>query len=211
MSVDPLILNAWASGRSIARGLAPPQPEYGGLRIDTNNDVEIRRWIFPRLGAGIGDLARSITEPRYFLKLCGDVDELRSVLPQAWSLHSPCFFMRASQAHEERPLARGYRIEVRRAGLVLEVRVFSEADALAASGYGVETEDAFVYDRIVTSEEHRRKGLGHAVMAALQKLKISPTVPELLVATEQGRALYASLGWQVISPYSTASIAVPEA
>lgn len=89
--------------------------------------------------------------------------------------------------------------------------MFSEADALAASGYGVETDDAFVYDRIVTSEEHRRKGLGHAVMAALQKLKISPTVPELLVATEQGRALYASLGWQVISPYSTASIAVPEA
>ncbi|MBB6486195.1 GNAT family N-acetyltransferase [Rhizobium lusitanum] len=211
MSVDPAILNAWASGRSIARGLAPPRPEYGGLRIDTNSDVEVRRWIFPQLGAGIGELARSISEPRYFLKLCGEADELRSVLPSAWSFHPPSYFMRASRAHMERPLAAGYRIETRRVGRVVEVGVFSEADMLAASGYGVETEDAFVYDRIVTNEEHRRQGLGHAVMAALQRQKISPTVPELLVATEQGCALYASLGWQVISPYSTASIAVPEA
>ncbi len=210
MSVDPFILRAWASGRSIARGLAPPRSEYGGLRIDTNSDAEVRRWVFPKLGAGIGELARSINEPRYFLKLCGEADDLRSVLPSVWSLHPASYFMRASRAHVERPLAAGYRIEIRRVGPVVEVRVFSEADMLAASGYGVVTEDAFVYDRIVTGEEHRRQGLGHVVMAALQRQKVSSSVPELLVATEQGRALYASLGWQVISPYSTASITVPE-
>ncbi|MGG6893078.1 MULTISPECIES: GNAT family N-acetyltransferase [Rhizobium] len=209
MSVDPLILNAWLSARSIARGLAPPLPEYGGFRIDTNSDVEVSRWIFPKLGPGLKELVRSIDDPRYFVKLCGEAGELRSALPDFWTLHAPCYFMRANGVHPKRPLAQGYEIDIRRVGSAVEVRVFSDTGLLAASGYGAETEDVFVYDRIATDPAHRRKGLGNAVMTALQGAKASPTVPELLVATEDGRALYTTLGWKTISPYSTASIPVP--
>lgn len=204
--VDPIILHAWLAARSIARGLPGPVADMGGFRVDTDTDAEIRRWVFPRMQAGLKELARSISEPRYFLKLCGEADELRSALSRGWEIHAPSYFMRANGIFPERPLADGYRIEVHRAGPVVEVRVLSDVGALAARGYAAETSEAFIYDRIVTEAEHRRKGLGHIVMATLRSAKQNSTNPELLVATEDGKALYSTLGWETISPYSTASI-----
>jgi GNAT superfamily N-acetyltransferase len=64
----------------------------------------------------------------------------------------------------------------------------------------------FIYDRIETSPEHRRKGLGNTIMNALKAHRKSTNAPQLLVATEDGRGLYTSLGWSVLSPYSTAVI-----
>ena len=204
--VDPLILRAWLAARSIARGLPSPVADMGGFRVDTGIDTEVKRWVFPKMNAGLKELARGISEPRYFLKLCGDADELRSALPLGWTIHAPGYFMRADGIFPERPLADGYRIEVRRAGAVIEVRVLSDVGALAASGYAAETPEVFIYDRIVTDAAHRRRGLGHAVMATLRSARRSVANPELLVATQDGKELYTALGWKTISPYSTASI-----
>ena len=66
--------------------------------------------------------------------------------------------------------------------------------------------DAFVFDRIETAPSHRRKGLGMAVMHALGSARRLASNPQLLVATEDGRALYARLGWTVITPVATAVI-----
>ncbi|CAM5492856.1 GNAT family N-acetyltransferase [Novosphingobium sp. FGD1] len=207
--VDPLILNAWLSARSIVRGLPSPVPEYGGFRVDTKSDAEVARWVFPRIGSGLEQLARSISEPRFLLKLCGAADELRAVLPMGWELHTPSYFMQATGKPPARRLADGYRIEAKRVGMVFEARIFSEIGALAASGYAAETRGVVIYDRIVTEPEHRRKGLGHALMLTLHDARQHPSSPELLVATEDGRALYSALGWETISPYSTASIVTP--
>ena len=204
--LDPRALNAWLSARSIARGLPAPVADYGGYRVDTNVDAEVRRWVFPQMCAGLIGLAHSINEPRHFLKLCGEADELRSVLPHSWALHAPSYSMQASGKQIERPVAAGYTIETGRNGQVVEVQVRSSNGELAASGYAAETQDAFIYDRILTSPDHRRKGLGNAVMAALHRVKQHQDTRELLVATEDGRALYATMGWRTISPYSTASI-----
>ena len=205
-SVDPMILNAWLSARSVARGLPMPVPEYGGFRVDTNSGAEIARWVFPTVGAGIEELARTITEPRYFLKLCGAADELRATLPKVWELHPTSYFMRARDKPPARPLHNRYTIEVKRVGAVIEARITSETGALAARGYAAEAPGVFIYDRIVTEPEHRRQGLGHVLMRALHDTRRQPDNPELLVATKDGRALYSTLGWEIISPYSTASI-----
>lgn len=207
--VDPLLLNAWLSARSLARGLPSPVPEYGGFRVDTNSDAEVARWVFPEIGPGLEELAHSINEPRYFLKLCGSADELQAVLPIGWVLHAPSYFMQASDEPAGRHLVEGYMIETKRAGMVSEARIYSETGALAASGYAAETQEVFIYDRIVTEPLHRRKGLGLAIMTTLHAAKQHPSVPELLVATKDGRALYSTLGWETISPYSTASIVTP--
>ncbi|MFZ5706447.1 MAG: GNAT family N-acetyltransferase [Pseudomonadota bacterium] len=207
--VDPLLLSAWLSARSIVRELPLPVPEYGGFRVDTNSDAEVARWVFPKIGSGLEELARSINEPRYFLKLCGSADELQAALPIGWELHAPSYFMQASGKPIGRHLTEGYRIETKRVGRVSEALIFSEMGALAASGYAAETQEVFIYDRIVTEPQHRRKGLGHAIMTTLRACKQHPSSPELLVATEEGRALYSTLGWETISPYSTASIIKP--
>ncbi len=204
--LDPHLLQRWLSGRSVARGLPQPVPDHGGFRVDTNTDAEVRRWVFPKMGAGLKSLAHALTEPRHFLKLCGEIDELQSALPEGWRIEAPSYFMKAGDQWDARPLAEGYRTEISRTGAVVEVRIWSSAGMLAASGYAAETLDVFVYDRIVTTPEHRRKGLGQAVMTTLRAAKQRSASPELLVATEEGRALYSRLGWQTISPYSTASI-----
>lgn len=186
-----------------------PVPEYGGFRVDTNSDTEVARWVFPKMGPGLEGLARSINEPRYFLKLCGAAEELQAALPIGWEVHAPSYFMQASDGPIERHLTEGYRIEAKRVGMVSEARIFCETGALAASGYAAETREVFIYDRIVTEPQHRRKGLGHAIMTTLHAAKLHISSPELLVATEDGRALYSTLGWETISPYSTASIVMP--
>jgi GNAT superfamily N-acetyltransferase len=99
----------------------------------------------------------------------------------------------------------GYVLEVDRRGPVVAARVRSATGAQAASGHAAETCDAFVYDRIVTAPEHRRRGLATAVMAALHGARQREAAPQFLVATEAGRALYAALGWRTLSLYATAS------
>jgi predicted GNAT family acetyltransferase len=54
-----------------------------------------------------------------------------------------------------------------------------------------------VYDRIVTEEEFRRRGLGSYVMRALTAGVLEDDVTTgLLMASADGRALYEFLGWQ---------------
>ena len=204
--VDPAILRAWLSGRSIARGLPAPVDDGGGFRIDTNSEAEVRRWIFPQPCDGLAALAQSITQPRHVLKLCDEASVLRSIVPDRWQIQPPGYFMRGHGAAPPHPLPDGYRIAVMQTGPIAEVRLLSEDGVLAASGVSAETADAFVYDRIVTEPAHRRKGLGRIVMATLGAARRNHATPELLVASEDGKALYAALGWDVISDYSTASI-----
>jgi GNAT superfamily N-acetyltransferase len=162
--------------------------------------------VFARANLGLEHLARSIGDPRYFLKLCGTAEELRAALPTDWTLHAPGYFMQAAAKFPSGHLPYGYRVEVRRTGVVSEAQIFSAAGKIAASGYAAETHNVFVYDRIVTEPDHRRRGLGRALMQALHDARQHPSGTELLVATETGRSLYSALGWETISPYSTASI-----
>ena len=71
---------------------------------------------------------------------------------------------------------------------------------------GFEAAGVFVYDRIETAPAHRRRGLGRAVMAALADARRSRAASQVLVATDDGRALYARLGWSVYSTFATAVI-----
>lgn len=207
--VGPHLIGAWLTSRSLARGLPLPVREFDGFRVDTNSETEVARWVFPKIGPGLQALGRSILEPRYFLKLCAPACELRAALPLGWELHPPGYFMRSTGEAVKAQLPDGYKIETERAGVVSAARIWARTGELAASGYAAEACNVFIYDRIVTEPEHRRKGLGRAVMAALHATKLQSSAPELLVATEDGRALYSALGWKTVSQYSTASIVKP--
>ena len=145
----------------------------------------------PRFGWGVRDLS----SPRHYLKLCGMNEELQSVLPARWEVQPANYFMQASgAAGDAGALPEGYLMKLRHAGPVVQAHVMAPNGDLAANGSAAETADAFVYDRIETAADHRRKGLGIAVMRALGSARKSSTVPQLLVATEDGRGLYARLG-----------------
>lgn len=74
----------------------------------------------------------------------------------------------------------------------------------AASGYAALSGTAWVYDRILTVPEHRRRGLGAALMAAMGALKPSLAAVDVLTATPVGRELYRRLGWREVCPWTTA-------
>ena len=205
--VDPKLVFAWQAAHSIARSCPPPVHDRGGLRVDTGSEKEVKRWVFPRLCDGLRAIAHDITAPRHYLKLCGSDEELRSALPARWEVQPANYFMKTSVATvDTKPLPSGYRTELHQAGSVTRACIIAPDGALAASGCAAETADVFIYDRIETAQEHRRKGLGVAVMIALGAARRSLVSPQLLVATEDGRNLYANLGWTVLAPFAAATI-----
>lgn len=68
--------------------------------------------------------------------------------------------------------------------------------AVAARGRVAAVDGYAVFDRIWTSPEFRRQGLGSLVMRYLTSLALEHDVEEgLLVASADGQALYGHLGW----------------
>ena len=111
-------------------------------------------------------------------------------------------------------LPSGYAVEVDDAAAATglgHVRVVAPDGTLTASGHIALGERLAIYDRIGTEPAHQRRGLGRAVMHALQALARAHGRHEgVLVATDQGRALYESLGWRLHSPWAGAVIPGPD-
>lgn len=207
--VDPALLWDWLCARSVARALPLPVRDLGGMRVDTNSAAEIRRHVFAGPVPAIEALAASIRTPRHFIKMCGPGAQLLAMAPPGWQLQPPGYLM--TQAAANRPAASvppSYRLEVSKQGPTIAAAIFAQDGSLAASGYAAAHGRAFVFDRIQTHPGHRRRGLGRALMTALGNMQTSADTTTVLVATEEGRALYETLGWTTVSAYST--IVIPD-
>jgi GNAT superfamily N-acetyltransferase len=206
-SADGALIKGWLTARSIARGLPFPVEDSGGWRVDTNLPNELRRYVFVDSADGLRRIARSIRQPRVFLKPLGSEETMRSLLPRRWHIGAAGFFMTLAGSFDgPSPLPQGYEMEISMAGHVIEARVRARDGAVVAEGFAAETSDVFVYDRIVTDVSHRRRGLARAVMKALGAARGSVDARQVLVATEEGRFLYSTMGWTVHSPWTTAVI-----
>lgn len=210
-SADPALIASWLAARSLARALPRPVADHGGWRVDTNGTAERRRYVFCAADPAIAALARTIDEPRVFLKLTAPSVELARLLPQRWRTDDVSWVMTSDRVAPTQPIPKGYDWTLRPIADAIEVRIVAADGSLAASGYAAEDGGVFVYDRIVTDPAHQRRGLGSAVMALLGSQRRYDTSRQVLVATEQGRALYATLGWQVHAPYASAVIPDPTA
>jgi GNAT superfamily N-acetyltransferase len=114
------------------------------------------------------------------------------------------------RAHPQRRPAAPYRIltEVgaHRGGRVLTVTVRHESGEIGARGTMGLTGGYAVADRIETLPAHRRKGLASAVMGTLARSAVEDGAGHgILVASEDGQHLYATLGWQPVADVLIAS------
>lgn len=206
--MNDALLFGWLAARSLARGLPAPVADRGGFRVDTGGEIEICRWAFARPCPGLRALGEMLVAPGHFLKLCGSSEDLLAALPSRWRLQRVGFCMRGSEAQPSpAALPAGYTLQLDRDARGSRVAILAPDGQLAASGFAAEAANVFVYDRIITEPDHRRRGLARAVMAALRETRADRASTELLVATDEGRALYAALGWTMLSPFSTAEIA----
>lgn len=115
-------------------------------------------------------------------------------------------FMRRSLADHPAPEPPGgYTVEVTRKDVVIDVRVLFEGTEAASGRVAVVDSDA-VPHRVLTTPEHRRRGLGSAVMGVLAREAVAAGATEgLLFATEDGLHLYRKLGWDTVSDVVIAS------
>ena len=200
------LVAGWVHARSIARGVALPVADHGGWRVDTGSDAEIRRHIFAEAGPEIASLACKIAHPRIWVKACCEDAVLALCLPSAWTLSTPAWMMVGPALAGDPALPTGYHAHVERSGVCATVEIRAADGSLAASGHSAETSGVFVYDRIVVAPAHRRRGLGRSIMHLLSAQRNSFESQPVLVATEAGRALYETIGWEVYRPYASAVI-----
>ncbi len=205
-NVDLDLLERWLSGWSLARGLPLPRQDGGGLVVDVGWPEQPRRHVFVDAGRALQDCAARIYTPDTYLKAAVASDELRRALPARWQMDTARYLMHgpAAMAGSAVPPA-GYVASVASEHGARVIRYADSSGQTAAIGRIALHRGTAVFDRIETLEAHRRKGLGSALMFALDALAERAGVSErLLVATATDRALYTSLGWQVLAPYSSA-------
>lgn len=136
---------------------------------------------------------RSAAEPERFMTVALDPevqDVEPPILPEGYS------------AVVDEPVPGSLRVRLHAAG---GAGLPEGEDELAAVGWVTFEDDAAVYDRIWTSPEHRRRGLGSLVMRHLTSEVMGrghDLVRGLLVASPDGRQLYGHLGWTDLGPVS---------
>lgn len=209
--VPAVLIERWLNGWSVSRGVSLPVKYKSGFKVDVGWEEQKSRYVFPVLNEDLIHLAESIEEPWIFLKVCAPCDELTELLPDRWTVQPQGYLMMSennSDKIKDRALADTYTMEteVSEDGVYL-IKIKDRNNELASSGRVVCIDGWAVYDRIETSQHHQRKGLGSYLLTELQKVAEKKGIENnILVATEQGRLLYESLGWKVVSLYTSVVI-----
>ena len=206
------IFMAWIRGWAHSREVPPPVPHADGFRIEVGLPLQAARYVFPHPSPALRELGRTVVQPWVFLKACATSEQLRELLPAHWRIEDQHWMMTC----DARPftgaaaLPPGYVLRVdddsARTGRA-HVRIDAPDGTPAASGHIGLHDPLAIYDRIETGPAHQRRGLGRAVMHALQALAHAHgRHAGALVATDQGRCLYESLGWRLHAPWAGAVI-----
>lgn len=205
---DPYIVESWVRGWALSRGTPAPVFAAGAFRIDVGLPQHKARYVFPRCSADVRRLAETIRDPEILLKVCAPPEAVQELLPSHWMIDRLGFMMTLPPAHAPLPpLPEGYRIENAVVPPILCAQVAASDGFIAATGRAALVGPFAVYDQIETHEAHRRRGLGSCIMHALGERASGQGVHHgVLVATTDGRALYATLGWQSHSLYTSAVV-----
>ena len=211
MGVDPERVRIWAHAWARSRSAAPPTHFESGWYIHVGQPDQLARYVFPSLDTQvIAQVVEAVRQPAIFLKVCGDPERVRSLLPPEWELRPPGFFMHigTERMDADPGLPSGYRLTFAPESYGVRAILSHAGDEVAAEGRLILEQGWGIFDRISTSEAHRRRGCATAIMRALQREALRANVAGgMLVATVAGRQLYESMGWTRLSDYVTAAIA----
>jgi hypothetical protein len=199
---------AWAAGWALTRGKTPPVSRPYGCKIDLGSPEHLQRHVVLRDDATmLRELVDTLQVPGTWLKVCAPLDKVAPYLSGHWQVQPPEYLMAVSLHDAAAIVADGYRLLLTSSGEVSDAECRDSEGQLAARGRVAHCDGFATFDQIVTEPGHQRKGLGRAVMAVLGNLSIAHAGNVgVLVATEQGRALYEALGWSMVSPVTAAVI-----
>lgn len=208
MGIDPVLLAGWAAAWAISRGKPAPVPVRGGFYLEDGRPRQKARYVFPEVREEVvRAMTAAIDEPFVYLKFCAPRAAVEPLLPDGWKIADPGFMMTAGADVLSRssPMPEGYAASLTDAGGVIALSVTDGAGETAARGRLILQGALASFDQIETEEAYRRRGLGSAVMQALGAEAIGRGARRgILVATPAGRGLYESLGWELLSDYTSA-------
>lgn len=204
------IIEKWLKGWSLSRDLPLPFPYKSGFKVDVNDEKQKARYVFTELNDDFFQLANSIEEPWVFLKVCASFDDFKDKVSEKWKVQPQGYMMScvSPMNFSNAILHDAYSLELEEYNSTFVVKIVTKDNELASIGRVVIVDDLAIYDRISTEINHKRKGLATFLMKELEKIALSKGVSNnFLVATEQGKSLYESLGWELYSLYT--SIVIP--
>ncbi|MEV7025084.1 GNAT family N-acetyltransferase [Kitasatospora sp. NPDC093558] len=199
MAPNTELTHAWVHGLAAARRCPAPVEVPWGLRVDVGRGKESVRHVLLRTDEESVRAAGAAAD-RPFARIKGFVDPGPTLgrLGPAWESSADELMMTTVLRREPVRLPAGYTADVERGDGVAHARILTPAGEFAAGGHTGVCGALAVFDRIETDEAHRRRGLGSAVMRLLTDAALDAGAETAaLGATEEGRALYASLGWEL--------------
>ncbi|GHG48699.1 GNAT family N-acetyltransferase [Streptomyces griseocarneus] len=198
------LVSTWVAGWAVSRGTPPPAVTPWGLYLEVGLPDQVGRHVLPEASEfAVRGAATSVTVPHTWLKVPMDPDEAGAWLPGGWVVdkEETGHLMAVDLCATDPVAPEGYAATVETLEGVTYVRVHDAAGELAAKGQMAVLGEATVVDRVVTEEAHRRRGLGGFVMRTLADLAVDRGAAlGVLGATDDGRALYETLGWKTHSP-----------
>jgi len=208
--VSAEIVEKWLKGWCLSREVPFPVPYKSGFHVMVGDEKQKERFVFPELNDDFFQLAHSIDEPWVYLKVSTSPDEFINKIPERWKLQPQGYMMTCFQPMNfpQISLAEGYHLEFSEYNTTFVVRIAAENGEQASIGRVSLIDDIAVYDRIITEKDHQRKGLATFLLKELETIALSKGITNnLLVATEEGKLLYETLGWKMYCLHT--SVVIP--
>lgn len=203
------MIEKWLRAWSLSRELPLPVQYKSGLMVEVGYENQKRRYVFPQLNEDLIELSKHIDQPCIFIKVCASPDELKNSISKKWIIQPQGYMMSCFRQMDirNRNLDGKYRLELEQYNSTYLVRIVTIDGQLASTGRVVLVDDLAIYDRISTEPHHKRMGLASFLMKELEKIALANDIyNNFLVATEEGRLFYQSLGWEIYSLYTSAVI-----
>ncbi|MBV6700902.1 GNAT family N-acetyltransferase [Kitasatospora aureofaciens] len=200
MALSTELTHAWVHGLAAARQCPVPVEVPWGLRVDVGRRREsVRHVLLHPDEASLRAAGDAADRP--FARVKGFVDPELGLqwLGPEWESSADELMMTAALSRQEPvQLPAGYEASAETADGVTRVQVRTAAGEVAAGGFMAVRGHIAVVDRVETDTAHQRRGLGSAVMRLLSSTAAEAGAETaILGATEEGRALYESLGWEL--------------
>lgn len=210
--VSKEVLERWLTAWSTSREKPLPEIWKSGYKVYVGDEKQKIRYVFPEVNEDFIQLAESIREPWIYLKVCESFETFSALIPKRWKIQPQGYMMYCPgrMTVRESILPECYSLEIiEHLTDSFIVKIHFENKKEAATGRLIVVDGLAVYDRIITDQHHQRKGLATKIIKELESIAVLRGISDnFLVATEEGKLLYESLGWKIYSLYT--SVVIPK-
>ncbi|MFI5934320.1 GNAT family N-acetyltransferase [Actinoplanes sp. NPDC051494] len=196
---------SWQRGWGVARALPAAVDVGGGLRVHCAQKSREIEYVAYDAGS-VRELAGRVAEEEAVTWLTVPTTDPARALADLDAAgltllaRAEWLMITDLRAHPVSTVAEPYHLRQRTEGGVLRATVeHPSCEEAARATMGLCGTDA-VADKVRTAPEHRRQGLGAAVMGTVARTAVGRgAVRGLLIASDEGRLLYTRLGWHPVA------------